>query len=74
METPQSAIPLPDVLKSPCPRTIYCLCAASEILPLTDEVIVKAADIYADLKRLGTLVGDGDILIGATALVHGLGS
>jgi tRNA(fMet)-specific endonuclease VapC len=48
------------------------LCAASEILPLTDEVVVKAAEVYADLKRLGALIGDGDILIGATALVHGL--
>lgn len=48
------------------------LCAASEVLPLTDEVIVKAAEVYADLKKLGALIGDGDILIGATALVRGL--
>jgi len=48
------------------------LCAASEILPLTDDVIVRAAEVYGDLKRLGALIGDGDILIGATALVHGL--
>src|SRR3972149_6908349 len=40
------------------------LCAASDVLPLTDEV-------YADLKRLGALIGDGDILIGGTGLVHG---
>ena len=48
------------------------LCAASEVLPLTDDVIVKAAEVYADLKLRGALIGDGDILIGATALVHGL--
>ena len=48
------------------------LCAASEVLLLTDDVIVKAAEVYADLKRRGALIGDGDILIGATALVHGL--
>ncbi len=48
------------------------LCGASEVLPLTDDVVVKAAEIYADLKKRGALIGDGDILIGATALVHGL--
>ena len=33
---------------------------------------MQATDIYADLYRRGTLIGDADILIAATALVHGL--
>jgi predicted nucleic acid-binding protein len=33
---------------------------------------VRAAEVYASLKKSGSLIGDADILIGATALVHGL--
>lgn len=47
------------------------LCASSSILQLTDEIIVKAADIYALLRRKGAIISDADILIGATALVNG---
>jgi tRNA(fMet)-specific endonuclease VapC len=47
-------------------------CAVSEIVPLTDEVVVKASEIYAELRRRGQPVGDADILIAASALVHGL--
>jgi len=43
------------------------------ILPLTDEIVVKAAEIYADLRMRGELIGDADIMIAASALVHGLG-
>lgn len=43
-------------------------CAANSILYLTDEVIVKAAAIYADLYQRGELIGDADILIAATAI------
>ena len=39
-----------------------------EVLPLTDEVIVCAAEIYGRLHRAGQLVGDADILIAATCL------
>ncbi len=46
-------------------------CAALQVLPLTDAIIVRAADIYADLHRRGELIGDADILIAATALEHG---
>lgn len=46
------------------------LCAASELLPLTDEVARQAAEIYADLHVRGALIGDADILIGASALVY----
>jgi tRNA(fMet)-specific endonuclease VapC len=48
------------------------LCAASIVLPLTDEVALQAAAIYADLHRRGALVGDADILIAATAIANGL--
>ncbi len=48
-------------------------CARNTILPLTDEAVVKAAEIYADLSGRGELIGDADILIAASALVHGLG-
>ena len=47
-------------------------CAANWVLPLTDEIIVRAAEIYADLYQHGALIGDADILIAASALVHGL--
>jgi tRNA(fMet)-specific endonuclease VapC len=45
---------------------------ASTVLPLTDEVVVRAADVYAGLHRSGQLIGDADTLIAATALVAGL--
>ena len=48
-------------------------CAANNILPLTDPIIIQAADIYADLYRRGELIGDADILIAATAIVEGYG-
>ena len=45
-------------------------CARNEILPITEPIIIQAADIYADLYKRGQIVGDADILIAATALVH----
>jgi tRNA(fMet)-specific endonuclease VapC len=47
-------------------------CAANTILPITDAIVLRAATIYAGLHRRGALIGDGDILIAATALEHGL--
>ena len=47
-------------------------CQASEILPITDEIILRAADIYGNLHRQGQLISDADILIASTALVHGI--
>jgi len=54
-------------------QTFETFCSRNAILPLTDQIIVKAADIYADLRTHGELIGDADILIAATALVHKLG-
>ncbi len=48
------------------------LCATSRVLPLLDSIIVQAATIYADLHRRGELISDADILIAATAIMHGL--
>jgi tRNA(fMet)-specific endonuclease VapC len=43
-------------------------CGACEILSITDAIVDRAADIYAELHRVGKLIGDADILIAATAL------
>lgn len=48
------------------------LCTGSEIVPLTDAAVVKASEIYAELRRRGAPIGDADVLIAASALVHGL--
>jgi tRNA(fMet)-specific endonuclease VapC len=48
-------------------------CAGNVILPVTDDVIDRASEIFADLYCRGKLIGDADIFIAATALVHGMG-
>lgn len=48
-------------------------CKRNTVLSITDEVIIEAAAIYADLYKRGELIGDADILIAATALVKGFG-
>jgi tRNA(fMet)-specific endonuclease VapC len=45
-------------------------CQHSEVLPLTDDIIVQAAEVYALLYQEGQLISDADILIAATALEH----
>ena len=47
-------------------------CAVNKVLPLTDRIVVRAAEIYADLHRRGAMIGDADILIAATAQEHSL--
>ena len=49
------------------------LCNQSTILPLTEEAIAKAAEIYAELAHRGQLIGDADILIAASAMVQEFG-
>jgi tRNA(fMet)-specific endonuclease VapC len=53
-------------------RAFDLFCQASNVLPLTDGIVVRAAEIYAGLQRKGALIGDADILIAATALEHGM--
>lgn len=50
--------------------TFNRLCAVSHVLPLSDEIITDAAQLYGTLHREGTLIGDADLLIAATARVH----
>ena len=35
-------------------------CTRNRVLPLTDNVISRAAEIYADLYKRGELIGDAD--------------
>ena len=51
-------------------RAFLALCQSSEILPLSTDIVVQAAEIYGELVPRGQLIGDSDILIAATALVH----
>jgi tRNA(fMet)-specific endonuclease VapC len=48
------------------------LCQGSIVLPLSDEIVVRAADVFAGLRKQGAIIDDGDILIAATAQVHDL--
>lgn len=48
-------------------------CANNKILPITEDVVSQAAEIYADLYKRGALIGDADILIAASAIVNGFG-
>lgn len=45
-------------------------CAINNVLPITDDVIVKAADIYASLKEKGSIISDADILVAAIAVIN----
>jgi len=47
-------------------------CRKSLVYPLTDDIIVKASDIYAYLYKQGLLISDADILIASAALVNNL--
>jgi tRNA(fMet)-specific endonuclease VapC len=47
-------------------------CRQNEIIELNDQIVVRAADVYADLYKRGTLILDADILIAATALENNL--
>lgn len=47
-------------------------CSRNKVLPLSDAIVVRAADIYADLYAHGQLISDADMLIAATALEHNL--
>lgn len=51
--------------------TFDAFCRSCEIIALSDDIIVRAADIYASLRSRGMQIGDADILIAATAIEHG---
>jgi tRNA(fMet)-specific endonuclease VapC len=48
------------------------LCQRLGMVPIDLPVLDKAAEIYADLYRLGTLIADADLLIAASAVVNDL--
>ena len=41
------------------------------IFPVTAEVLDRAADLWATGKQLGKSRTDADVIIAATALIHG---
>jgi tRNA(fMet)-specific endonuclease VapC len=47
-------------------------CQQHRILPFTHAAAVHAADIWADLKQRGQLIGEIDVLIAGVALSEGL--
>lgn len=47
-------------------------CQAHHILSFSHQSSILAADIWADLKRRGLLMGEVDILIASIALTEGL--
>ena len=51
----------------------FCRIAIDEVIFVPDmEIIEKASEIYADLKRRGLPIQDADIIIAATAIIHNL--
>lgn len=54
-------------------RVFERFCANNTVLPITEQVIDQAAEIWAELRKRGDLIPDADILIAATALVEGCG-
>ena len=49
------------------------LCRPYAILPWTNEVSWQYGEIYRALASKGQLIGNNDMWIAATALVHGMG-
>ena len=49
------------------------LCRRSHVIPVSHDIVLKASDLYATLRRQGELIGDADILIAASALTQELG-
>lgn len=47
-------------------------CAHSAILPVTDAIFDRAADLWGSARAAGRPQKDADLLIAATALEHGL--
>ena len=51
---------------------VYAFLSPFERLTLDDDVVRQFAQLRVDLRRQGRLIPDFDLLIAATALVHGL--
>ncbi len=53
-------------------KSFDALCSQNEVLGINDKIIIRAADIYADLYICGLLIGDANILIALTAMENNL--
>lgn len=53
-------------------KTFQLIRQHSREINLSDDIVIRAADIYADLYKRGLLILDADILIAATALENNL--
>lgn len=42
----------------------------NQIIPLTAEIAKRSAEIYADLRTRGQIVGHNDVLIAGTAIIN----
>jgi tRNA(fMet)-specific endonuclease VapC len=47
-------------------------CRHAELLPVSYDVLDRAASLWADGQQRGVTVGDGDLMIAATAMLHRL--
>jgi predicted nucleic acid-binding protein len=47
-------------------------CGNSELLPVDFRALDRAATLWAEGRQRGLVVDDGDLVIAATALLHGL--
>lgn len=52
---------------------VEALLAGAEAVPITGSVARVHAAVWASLAEQGSLIGQHDLWIGATALTHGLG-
>jgi len=48
------------------------ICEISTEINLSPKIISRASDVYSDLHKTGSMIGDADILIAATALQQGM--
>src|SRR5262245_48786971 len=46
-------------------------CQQSQVFPITDPILDRAADLWVDAQQQGRPCSDADLLIAATALGHG---
>lgn len=49
----------------------HTFCSHSLVLPLTDPIFDRAADLWVASRQRGHPCGDADLLIAATAIEHG---
>ncbi len=53
-------------------KAFSIFCEANIIIQITDDVIIKAADIFADLRKQGITISDADILVASMTITNNL--